>query len=117
MRAGILDEEDNPKDINALLGNKKGQKINSFVTDIVEQSYGKPEIRQSPRYARAMTDLRDFMFEKVYVKSAAKTEEERATHMLELLYQYYLVYPMLVPEGYRKNTADKKVFIADYIAA
>lgn len=116
MRAGILEERDIPRDITALLGNKKGQKINSFVTDIVKESYGKPQILQSPRFARAMIDLREFMFDKVYVKSAAKIEEERATQMLELLYTYYLTNPSLVPESYKENTDDKKVFITDYIA-
>ncbi|HOB64607.1 MAG TPA: deoxyguanosinetriphosphate triphosphohydrolase, partial [Clostridia bacterium] len=89
IRAGILKEDDIPKEINALLGVKKGQRINAFVVDLVESSYGKPEIIQSPRFGRAMADLREFMFEKVYVKSAAKTEETRAALMLELLYRFY----------------------------
>ncbi|MDD3947222.1 MAG: deoxyguanosinetriphosphate triphosphohydrolase [Clostridia bacterium] len=116
MRAGILYEDDIPKEINALLGVKKGQKINSFVLDIVEASVGMPFIAQSPRFAKAMADLREFMFEKVYIKSAAKLEEARATQMLELLYKHYEQNPSLVPESYMRNTKDAKIFITDYIA-
>lgn len=116
IRAGILKEDDIPKEINALLGVKKGQRINAFVVDLVESSYGKPEIIQSPRFGRAMADLREFMFEKVYVKSAAKTEETRAALMLELLYRFYEQNPLLVPGSIRKNAAEPKVYITDYIA-
>lgn len=116
IRAGILSETDIPREINALLGTKKGQKINSFVADIVSESCGKPYIMQSPRFAKAMEDLREFMFDKVYIKSAAKTEETRATQMLELLYRFYEKNTEFVPAGYKNNTYDPKVYITDYIA-
>lgn len=116
IRAGILCQEDIPKEINLLLGVKKGQKINSFVMDIVQASYNKPQISQSPRFEKAMLDLREFMFDKVYVKSAAKTEEERAAQMIELLYKHYQDNPALVPQSYRSIAPDPKVYISDYIA-
>lgn len=116
IRAGILSEDDIPGEINALLGTKKGQKINSFVADIVNTSRNKSYIEQSPRFAQAMADLREFMFDKVYIKSAAKTEETRATQMLELLYGFYEKNTEFVPEGYKNNTDDPKVYITDYIA-
>lgn len=116
IRAGILCQDDIPKEINLLLGVKKGQKINSFVMDIVQASYNKPQISQSPRFAKAMLDLREFMFNKVYVKSAAKIEEARATQMLELLYKHYLDNPEFVPQSYRNIAPEPKVYISDYIA-
>ena len=38
----------------------------------------------------AMTGLRKFMFENVYMNPKAKGEEDKAVHMIEQLYEYYI---------------------------
>lgn len=116
VRAGLLKESDIPNDILSLLGSGKGKMINSLVKDIIAVSYGKPIVAQSGPYKKAMNGLRDFMFEKIYMNPAAKSEEIKADRLISLLYDYFTGHPEEVPAVYRKNTTDKTVFITDYIA-
>lgn len=116
VRAGLLSESDIPKEAAALLGTGKGRMINSLVKDIISESYNKPYVRQTEKYSRAMNVLRDFMFERIYTKSAAKAEEEKADRLISLLFDYFMENPQEVPALYKINTDEKIIFITDYIA-
>ncbi|MDQ2622185.1 MAG: deoxyguanosinetriphosphate triphosphohydrolase [Actinomycetota bacterium] len=97
LRAGILDPEDLPKDEIALLGPTGASRIDSLVTDIVEQSQSGNEIRQSESMGMAMLRLRKFMFDNVYLGEAARAEHERVHRTLRLLFEHYLERPEEVP--------------------
>lgn len=116
IRAGIFDENDIPEDIERVLGRGIGVKIDVFVNDIVKNSYGKPYVMQSEECATAMNKLREFMFEKVYLTDRARAEEVKADRMLTLLFDYYMEHPEEVPDSYKVNTDNPKIFITDYIA-
>lgn len=115
-RAGLLDEKEIPADIRDLLGEKKGQKINALVGDIVKTSMGTADVKQSEPYAEAMDELRKFMFEKVYLTERAWREEVKASRLINLLFDYYTDHFEEVPELYRIHTEVKSVSITDYIA-
>lgn len=55
----------------------------------------------SPRVEKAMTDLREFMFENVYLNPKAKGEEDKAVHMIEQLFAYYIRHPEALPRSFR----------------
>ena len=90
VRAGILKEEDIPKEIQEVAGRTTGERLDHFIHDIVTNSFGKNEICMSPRVEEAMKKLRAFMFEHVYVNPQAKSEEGKAELLIETLYDYYL---------------------------
>ena len=48
-----------------------------MITDIVENSADSPELSMTPEILKATDELRQFMFDTVYMNSAAKTEEKR----------------------------------------
>ncbi|MGA7395889.1 MAG: deoxyguanosinetriphosphate triphosphohydrolase [Solirubrobacterales bacterium] len=103
LRAGILNAEDLPRGEIALLGPTGASRINSLVTDIVEQSQTGDEIRQSESMGMAMLRLRKFMFENVYLGNAARAEHERVHRALRILFEHYLArmdeVPVLDPEA------------------
>ncbi len=100
MRAGILTEEDIPRDIAAILGESHSQRINTLVCDIVTHSMGKPALERDPEVARAMEDLRTFMFERVYRNPVAKGEEHKAREIVKSLYSYYVAHPEKLPADF-----------------
>jgi len=90
LRASILHSEDLPRGEIALLGPTGASRINSLVTDIVEQSQVGPEILQSESMGMAMLRLRKFMFENVYLGEAALTEHGRVHRALRILFDHYM---------------------------
>ena len=86
IRAGILTEEDVPKDIREVLGNTTGERLDKFIHDIVTNSLGKDDIIMSPPVADAMVKMKTFMYDRVYKNSVAKKEEGRAKLLINNLW-------------------------------
>ncbi|MGB4389394.1 MAG: hypothetical protein WBI89_09375, partial [Caldicoprobacterales bacterium] len=62
--------------------------------------------------------LRSFMFERVYLDSKAKSEDEKAMHLLETLFKYYLNRLDKMPKEYLKNIDEhgSEQVVCDFIA-
>ncbi|MGK2932165.1 MAG: deoxyguanosinetriphosphate triphosphohydrolase [Solirubrobacterales bacterium] len=90
LRAGILSSADLPTEEIAMLGPTGSSRIDSLVTDIVEQSRTGDEIRQSDEMGAAMLRLRKFMFQNVYLGDTARKEHERVTRALHILFDHYM---------------------------
>ncbi len=118
MRAGILRQEDLPREIVERLGDSHGKRINTLITDIISTSIDRPYVRFSEDTLSRFNLLRDFMFENVYLDSRAKSEEGRAQNVVEELFRYYCENVDEMPAEYRKYLSDdpKERVVADYIA-
>lgn len=120
IRAGILSEEDVPKEISDVIGYTTGERLDHFIHDIVSTSYGKNDIVMSEPVAEAMTKLRKFMFERVYQNRSAKSEEGKAEMLVQTLYSHYRHHLELLSDDWinliKKGEPEEKI-VADYIAA
>ena len=65
IRAGILTDEDLPKDILRILGGNHRDRVNTLVCDAIETSREAGAVCLSPEVDQALKDLRSFMFERV----------------------------------------------------
>ena len=72
IRAGVLVESDLPKEVTRLLGKRNSERIHTLVADVIENSWDKNEISMSPPIYEAMMELREFMFERVYLNRKVK---------------------------------------------
>ena len=90
IRAGILIDLDIPREIGDVVGYTTGERLDSFIHDIITNSKGKNEIKMSDDVALAMKRLRAFMFERVYQNPQAKSEEGKAEVLMETLYEHYM---------------------------
>jgi dGTPase len=84
VRAGILREEDLPRDAEQLLGRNSSQRINSMVTDVVTRTLdgGLSEVRMSEPVLQATLSLRSYLFDAVYENPRATAEFEKAAGIL-----------------------------------
>jgi len=114
VRAGILGEDDLPSEEIALLGPTGSKRIDTLVGDIVSASREAGDIAQSEEVGGAMLRLRKFMFERVYLAPAARSEGERVSRTLRGLFDHYLEHPELVPES--APEADELQRVTDYVA-
>ena len=120
VRAGILTEADIPKDITSVIGETTGERLNTFIHDLVINSQGKNNICMSEEVDQAMKKLRQFMFDRVYNNRSAKSEEKKAEQLMVTLYEYYMKNTYLLPQEYQRMMYDgerKEIVVCDYVGA
>jgi len=118
LRAKIISPDDLPKECIQVLGKTHGERINTMIVDVIYNSYDKPFIDMSNEVRESTEKLRNFMFEKVYIDSSAKKEENKAKYVIEELFRYFIKHPEKLPPEYRCNIeryGDEQV-VCDYIA-
>lgn len=117
IRSGLLKEEELPKQCIEILGTNRAQRINAMIIDILKNSRD-AEILMSKQVSEATSELRDFLFERIYLSNNVGREGSRASRMLELLYRYYTEKPEQLPEEYLRIAENEDVerAVCDYIA-
>ena len=118
IRAGILSNDDLPREITDLLGNNHSARINTLVNDAIVTSREAGTVMLSPQVDKALKDLRSYMFEHVYRNPVAKGEERKAKDMLQRLFEYYYTHPEALPEDFHPQLSfdGMERTVCDYIA-
>lgn len=118
IRAGLVFEEELPREAIDFLGKTHGERIDRMVKDCVEQSMDKDGIFLSKDVLSAMENLRKFLYEKVYMGDIAQRERPRVRYMLKELYSFFLLHTEQLPESFRRalNFERKERVVLDYIA-
>ncbi len=93
LRAGLLTAADLPSGPIAMLGETGSRRVDTLVHDLVDASYETGTIVQSPEIAKAMLDLREFMFRTVYPQSLERAGEQRVRHVITNLMRHFLDSP------------------------
>lgn len=119
IRAGILEEENLPREYTDILGHGIRERLNCLIHDIIANSEGKEDICMSQDVLTAMNGLRKFMFANVYTNPVAKGEESKAEQLIHQLYDYYIVHVEEMPEEFLQlvtgGEKEERV-VCDYIA-
>ncbi len=120
IRAGILKESDIPSEYTDVLGNSTKERLNTMISDIIVNSIGKNDLVMSEPVHKAMTDLRKFMFESLYLNPTAKSEEAKADKLITELYRYYVANIDKLPDTYKRFITEfgerPEQVVCDYIA-
>lgn len=118
QRAGLISSDDLPESCVNILGTNSSKRIDTMVNDIIMSSTGKNIITMSEDIYKAMWDLRQFMFDRVYLASRAKAEEIKAGSIVKWLYYYFMENTLELPEEFKNmllKMGNERV-ICDYIA-
>ncbi len=95
IRAGVISEDDLPKDCIQYFSSNQSKRLNKMIHEVVNNSLGKSNIAMSEEAWGYTTQLRDWMFQNVYIDSPAKQEEKKARRVIQEL--FYLYVEMLKP--------------------
>jgi dGTPase len=90
--------------------------IGAMITAVLEESLRVGEVRMDAGTLAVMNELRDFMFDRVYLSAAQRTRSAEAIDLLRRLMDWYLLHPEQLPEGYREARADRVTQAADHVA-
>jgi dGTPase len=112
LRAGVLREADLPAEAIAALGPDGSARIDALVHDLVEHSAAAGDVVQGERAGAAMAELRRFMFDRVYLGSAARREAAKVERLIRTLFDEYVARPEQLPPG----EGDLAQRVTDYIA-
>lgn len=123
VRAGLLRYEDIPLEILDMLGYSHGDRIGTLVEDMVQTTINniennKIEIGLSKDIDKALTDLRKFMFVKIYNGPVLKQERDKAKFVLYQVFDYFINHPEEMPELYKNVVKYEGIErgVTDYIA-
>ncbi len=116
VRAGVLSEEELPREVVEVLGNTKSARIDSLVRSIIKNS--DTDIKMDPDTEKCYDTLHKFLFSAVYSNPKAKSEESKVADIVEGLFTYIVKNPDKLSPEYRKiyDTEGAERAAADYIA-
>ncbi len=116
IRGDIMTEEDIPLTIRLALGQNKSERINTLVTDLVQNS--KDSISFSEEINKPFYELHGLMFGLVYTNPKCKGEETKAIDIIIRLFEYYMDHPDALPAFYKEIAEDEGIErgICDYIS-
>jgi dGTPase len=114
LRAGVLMPGDLPQGPLEALGDTGSSRIDTLVHDLVEHSERSGDIVQGETVGGAMTELRAFMFERVYLGPAATREHAKIRVVVRSLFDHYCAHPDEIPDSIPPGDLPRRV--TDYLA-
>jgi dGTPase len=125
VRAGMLNEDSLPQNAAAVLGRSHSQRVNTMVSDIIENSWAvsgnietgpTPVIGMSDRVRQATDELRNFMFDNVYNVQSKNKDAGHARRVVQGLYEYLIKHEEKLPPEYLSYSDETERRVVDYIA-
>jgi dGTPase len=124
IRAGIIDIEDLPPGAITHLGRRHSERVNALVTDVIEASWSAtgqdagdeaPVIAMSPEFGEVVTEVRNWMFEEVYLPISETRPGKAALEIVDLLYHHYLEHPEEIPDDFPRVADTPERLAADIV--
>jgi dGTPase len=98
-RAGVVDLGDLPGVVVERAGASRAQQLNAFIGDVVVTSQRAGAVVMSPDMAEALAALREWNYERIYLRPESVRQSRTVHRMLRALFEHYLVHPSDLPEG------------------
>jgi dGTPase len=116
LRAGVLEYHDLPVKALTTFGATSREWIGSMVNAVVEASHEAGVVTMEEEHLEVMESLREFMFERVYLRPESEAQKEKAVLVIQDLVGYYRTHPHEVPDSYTVADADALTRAVDYVA-
>lgn len=114
LRAQVIEPHDLPVGPIAILGETGPRRIDALVHDLVERSSETGDIEQGEQTGQAMSELREFMFEKVYLGTEARREHRKIDQVIRSLFEHFCEHPEVIPASIPDGPLCTRV--TDYLA-
>jgi len=116
LRSRIIEESDLPAYGRKIFGEPGSDWINVMINAVIYQTDRDGDLTMEPSVFEAMQIVRDFMFERVYLRPEAKAQAATAVGVLRDLTDYYLERPQEIPSTYRHPDASELQAAIDYVS-
>jgi len=120
LRAGLIDAGRIPGSVSRVLGSTHSRRVDTIVRDMIEASLttGGSAIRLSPAVSKAVSELRDWLFENVYRVNTVHDDFVKASRILRELFLCFAADEgLLLAQGGRRLAGDSlAVSVTDFVA-
>ena len=116
VRAGVITHADLPRQSVDVFGEPGSEWIETMIRGVVDASMEAGVVTMHGDILAVMHELRDFMFERVYLRPEAEDQRRRAIHIIRSLVDWYLEHPDEIPASYRHDDADTTMQVIDYVS-
>lgn len=122
IRGGVITRHDLPEEVRKVLGDKLSRQIDTMVRDMVDRTleHGGPRLVMSARVEKAMMELRDYLYEKVYDNKEVHQDFEKASKVVEELFERLMIrddfYQACLSAPPPEEMDKRRIQVADYIA-
>ena len=116
MRAGVLDRRSFPSSVIKRMGAPGRAWIAELIDAVIEHSLAVGHVAMDPETLVVMNELRDFMFERVYMTGELRRQQESAVGVIQRLVEHHLANPGEIPDTYREHAAEPVIQVVDYVA-
>ena len=98
VRAGILTPADLPPEVAAVAGTRRSDQIETFVLAVLAAIDASGHVGMTEPAAAALLAFRDFNFDRIYLRPAARQQAERVVGLLRGLVERFADAPRLLPD-------------------
>jgi dGTPase len=98
VRAGILEPDDLPALVRAVAGSRRSDQIGTFVHAVLEAIESTGHVGMTEPAASALQAFRDFNFDRIYLRPAARRQAERVIRLLRGLVDHFGDAPRRLPD-------------------
>jgi len=125
FRAGVLHDHNLPLGVFNVLGERHSVRIDTIVTDIIEHSWSAtgltngtsvPMITMGDQVRDAFNNLREFMFDRVYIPEDKGKQGRAARKIVRLLYHHFDENRDEIPSEYSVRSKSEDEAVVDYIS-
>ena len=100
----------------ALCYRRDGKGIGTWTARIGFHEYKTRLIGEADDFKDAIMGLREFLFDKVYRSSIAKSEEHKVVDMIKFLYEYFYAHKDKIPKEFLDMDSTLEQKVCDYIS-
>jgi dGTPase len=89
IRAGVIAEGNLPAASHSALGRSQAERVSTLIGDVVATARATGAVGFSDGVAAAANELREFMFERVYLAGATRVDAERGKSIARFLFRHF----------------------------
>lgn len=93
VHAGIVNPQDLPSEIAEVCGRGRREQLNTFIRAIIDTVSHHDEVGMHPDPAAALAGLREFNYERIYVRPESLEQARAVVAVLQALVEYYIEHP------------------------
>jgi dGTPase len=116
IRAGVLGPDQFPESVRKRFGEPGRLWIAEMIQAVIDHSLEMGRVEMDPETLAVMNELRDFMFDRVYMSGEQRREQVWAIDVIRALVDHLMTHPTAIPDSYRQLSAERVTQVADYVA-
>jgi dGTPase len=116
VRAGALSFDSFPAAVRRRFGEPGRGWFGELISAVIDESMQAGEVRMDAGTLEVMHELRDFMFQNVYMSEVQLEHQRGAIEVIRSLVEHLLRHPEELPASFRQTDDQLIVQVTDYVA-